>query len=277
MNVVIDAARIVREYEGVYNRTCEMQRLPDGTGINWDEISLAALTAQDITETTELDNPQQVEDTLLSGEPTMTGIQIRFTDRAKARISKKVAAKTGVLGQNAMNRKKDGTYLTLLDTATTSLCGAGTPWSAGYVGAAVARIQGNATERSVGTIHTVVHPFQLKDAQDEITAGVGTYAIPTGISAEIYRKGFKGTAYDSNMWTDGNITIDGSDDAKGGTHSTEAVVCIQGRRPRTARVRQEHIGGGAVDIFMYDDYTFIERQAGQWMFEQYSDALAPTA
>lgn len=275
--VIIDGARIVREYEGVFMRTTDAQKLPEGTGLQWDEISLAQLSAQDITENTELDNPQQLEDDILRATPEVSGIQIRMTDRARIRIDKKVAAKIGVLGQNAIQRKKDRDYIALLDSATTSLSGAGSTLAAGVIGAAAARIKGNTNERGVGPIFTVLHPFQIKDLQDEITSGVGTYTIPTGMTEQVYRQGFNGTVYGTNVFEDGNITIDGSDDAKGGVHAREGVVLVQGRSPWAKTVRQEHIGGGAEDMFMYDEYVFVERSSGNWLFEIYSDATAPTS
>lgn len=273
---IIDSARIVREYEGVYMRTTDAQKLPEGTGLNWDEISLAKLTAQSVTETTELDNPQQISDSILSAEPVLAGIHIRITDRAHIRIDKKVAAKIGVLGQNAIQRKKDGDYLSLLDSATTSLSGAGTTLVAGVIGAAASRIKGNTSERGMGSIFTVLHPFQIKDLQDEITSGIGTYTVPTGMSESVYRQGFNGTVYGTNVFEDGNIAIDGSDDAKGGVHARDGVVFVQGRSPWAKTVRREGIGGGADDMFMYDEYVFVERSTGNWLYEVYSDATTPT-
>lgn len=274
---VIDAARIVREYEGVYMRTTDAQKLPEGTGLKWDEISLAALTAQSITETTELENPQQLSDSILSAEPALAGIQIRITDRARIRIDKKVAAKIGVLGQNAIQRKKDQDYLSTLDSATTSLSGAASTLASGVIGAAASRIKGNTTERGMGAIFTVLHPFQIKDIQDEVTAGVGTYTIPAGMTAEVFRQGFNGTCYGTNVFEDGNISIDSSDDAKGGVHAKDGIVFVQGRSPWAKTVRKENIGGGADDMFMYDEYVFVERSAGNWLYEVYSDATSPTS
>ena len=273
---VIDAARIVREYEGPFMRTTDAQKLPEGTGLKWDEIALAQLSAQSITETTELDNPQQLSDSILSAEPVVAGIQIRVTDRARIRIDKKVAAKMGILGQNAIQRKKDQDYLTILDSATTSLSGAGSTLASGVIGAAAARIKGNTSERGMGPIFTVLHPFQIKDLQDELTSGVGTYTVPTGMTEETFRNGFNGSVYGTNVFEDGNISIDSADDAKGGVHARDGVVFVQGRSPWAKTVRMEHIGGGADDMFMYDEYVFVERSAGNWLFEVYSDATAPT-
>ena len=49
---LIDSARIVREQEGRWKSCCDVQRLEANTGLTWEEISLAQLDAQAITETT---------------------------------------------------------------------------------------------------------------------------------------------------------------------------------------------------------------------------------
>jgi len=281
--LVIDSANTVREFVGVYSRVCEMQRVPQGTGLSWEEVTLAQLNAESITETTELDNPQQITDSILTLTPTQVGIQVRITDKAKHRISPKVLAKTGVLAQQAMDRYKNDQYLTLLDSATTSLSGAGTTLDAGVIGAAHTQIIGNTTAPGSGAVYSVLHPYQKHDIETQILSGVGTYTIPAGLTEEVFRRGFSGMVRETMLYTDGNITIDGSADAKGGVHAREAVLCVQGMSPRGTTVRKEHIGGGAEDMFLYDDFIFGERHAGGgssgggWLYEIYSDATAPTA
>jgi len=55
--VVVAAARQVREFEGVMPNLCDKVTLDEGTGQSWREVSMAQLTAQEVTETTRLDNP----------------------------------------------------------------------------------------------------------------------------------------------------------------------------------------------------------------------------
>src|SRR3990167_1181071 len=83
------SARIVREYEGVMPQLAEKQTLGEGVGLSWQEISYAQLTAQAVTEQTELDNPQQLADALLTITPTVVGLETFITDRVRARINKK--------------------------------------------------------------------------------------------------------------------------------------------------------------------------------------------
>src|SRR3990167_6860811 len=94
---VRSSARVTRDYEGVVSKLCDKQTLGEGIGLSWQELTYAQLTAQAITETTELDNPQQFSDSLLTITPTVTGIETFILDRVQARISKKGYAKIGSL------------------------------------------------------------------------------------------------------------------------------------------------------------------------------------
>ena len=275
---MIADTRIVREYDGVWQRTCDVRKLKAGTGLNWQEISLSQLTASDITETTDNKNPQQFVDTLLSVEPTMTQILIKVTDRTYRKIADVVESKMGTLAGNAMSRKKDEDYLALFSTfATTVQPGAGTAFAFGYIASAKNRISSNTTEPATGVINTILHGFQIKDIQDTLVAGVGTYNVPKGMTEDVFRSGFQGSVTGSNVWEDGNITIDSSDDARGATHAKAGVVAVMGMTIKTETRRDPSFGGGADEVFMTDEYAFVERAASSWAYGHLSDALAPTS
>lgn len=275
---MIAGARIIREYDGTYQRTCDWTNLKEGTGLDWNEIALSQLSAQSITESTILDNPQQIQDTLFQIEPLMTGIMLRITDRTYRRIANVVESKAGQLAGNAMVRRKDQDYLAMFSTFTTGASpGTGNPLTFGNISAAVNRIQSNTTEPGMSPINTVLHGFQIYDLQNEIVTGIGTYTIPEGMTEEVYRQGWKGTVAGSEVFVDGNITITSTPDALGATHARDAVVGVQGASPRTEKRRRPDYGGGADEIFMYDEYALGERSAGNWAYLIQSDATAPTS
>ena len=280
LDTVVASARQIREYEGVMPNLVDKVTLSEGTGTSWREISMAALSAQNITETTTLDNPQQMSDTVFSITPTVTGIQTLVTDRVASRINSQSYAQLGSLAQQAIQRKKDEDGLTVLDGATTSLSGAGTTLASGVIAAAAYRISSNATEPGNPPYRCVLHGFQIKDLYDELTAHVGTAAAgetTDGLTARVFAEGFRGKIAGVEVFEDGNITIDSADDAKGGVFAQEAIVMVQGRAPRTATVRREDIGGGATVVYLYDEYAYGERSSGNWLFEVYSYATAPTS
>ena len=116
---IIASARIVREYAGVNKKTCDQKTLAPNTGLDWQEISLSQLAAQDITETTTNTNAQQLVDTLFSITPGMTQILVKITDRTMRRIARVVKAEVGPLSSNAMARKSP---MRLTGVATSTFC-----------------------------------------------------------------------------------------------------------------------------------------------------------
>jgi len=254
--------------------------LGEGVGNTWHEISLSQLTASAITENTESQNPQQLSDTDFSITPTMFEVHTVITHRAARNISKNVFAKTGSLGQNAIERKKDEDGITALDAATTSLCGTGTTLASGHIAAAASRIRGNTTEAWDGPIAFVLHSFQMKDLYDELVAGVGTYPVPAGTTAEVFKGGFNLRIANATGFTDDNITIDGTPDAKGGVFASGkngALVLCQARQPWVDVVENKKYGGGATEVLHRDEYAYAERSAGNWLYEIQSDATVPTS
>lgn len=279
---MIAAARIVREYEGVMPQLVDKETLAKGSGTVWNEVTMAQLTAQAVTESTTLDNPQQMSDTLFSITPTVVGIQTVITDRVGARIDSKAFAKIGSLAQNAIQRKKDEDGITVLDGATTSLCGTGNELASGHISAAVSRIASDTDEPGNPPYRAVLHPLQLKDLEDELIQAVsatpGTSSeITEGLTARVYREGYRGMINNAQLYEDGNITIDGTPDAKGGVFAQEAIVLVQGFSPRTETKRMPELGGGATAAYIYDEYAYGERSSGNWLYEIYSDATVPTS
>ena len=273
---VISSARIVREQEGDMPNLVEKQTLGEGIGLAWNEVSFDKLEAYDVTETQEHDNPQQISDTPFGVTPTVTCVETCITDRVAARISKNAFAKLGALAQNAIQRKKDKDGITMLDSFSTSYCGAGSTLTSGHIGAAMGKITGNATEPGKAPFRCVLHPYQIHDIEDEITAGVGTYIVGEGLTARVFKEKFRGMIHEAQLYSNGNITVDSSGDMKGGVFAEEALVIVQGRAPRLHTEWTPKIGGGATKVYHFDEYAYGERQ-DLWGGEIYSDATAPTS
>lgn len=275
---IIASARQIREFEGVMSQLVDRVRLPEGTGLSWHEVALAAINAQLVTETTVLDNPQQLSDTIFTITPTVAGVEILITDRVAARISPNAFAQTGGLAQNAIIRKMDEDGITVLDGgSTTSSPGAGSTLTSGHIAAAVTNISSNANEPGNPPFRAVLHGFQIKDIYDELISGVGTYPVPEGPTARVFAEGFRGIVNGAQVFEAGNIPVSADTDAKGGVFAKEAIVLVQGRSPRAVSVRKEEIGGGATAIFHYDEYAYGERSSGNWLYEIESDVTPPTS
>ena len=242
---IVGSARIVREFEGIMVRLAERHDLSDGVGMDWNEISLGQINAQGITETTVLENPATISEALLTNPPVMDGIPTHIPDNTRPRI--------------------------------TPQAGAGNPLSFSHITAAVARIRSNTTEPAQGPIYAVLHGYQIKDILDEVVAGIGTYPVPKGMTEDVFRSGFHGSIMGAEVYEDGNITIDSADDAKGAVFAREGVILVDGFGPKTETDRLIRVGGGANELIIYDEFAYGERSAGNWLYEIYSDATAPTA
>ena len=274
---VISSARVIREFAGVMPRLVDRKRLGTGEGLTWNEIALSQLTAQDITEVTKLENHQQLVDTLFSITPAQVGLSIKITDRSKRKISQNVAALIGSLGQKAMNTKKDKNLLAIGASATTDLGAAGNPMTLGLISAASSRITGNTTEAGVDMPkYFVGKSFHMKDLYDEITAGIGTYPIPAGLTEETFRRGFKGSIMDMEAYVDDNLTVDTATDSIAIAFGRDGIVHVEGMSPTAYTDRDNSYGGGADVMYMYDEYaTGIRQQV--WVYAITADVTAPTS
>ena len=229
-----------------------------------------------MSETTDLrDNPQEIIDALFSITPTMAGLSIKMTRKAKRVISPNVAAETGVLGARAVARKVDIDLLAAAASATTDLGTAGNPLTYGLVSAASSRVTGNTTEPYDGSKYLVARSFQIKDLQDALVAGLGTYPIPVGLTEDTYRRGFTGTIANCEAYTDDNIPIDSADDAVAFVFGRDAIVHVETEMPSSFTEFLPGYGGGTDLLYYYDEYgNGIRQQA--WVYAITADSAVPT-
>ena len=281
MDDIRAAARTRREYDTVMGRIVDTVRLPENSGINWREVILEKLTATGIDEITDLEqNPQEVVDALFSLAPTIVGLSVMYTDRAKLKMSKEVAAKLGVLTENAMLRKSDVDMIAAGQAATTDLGTAGNPFSSDIVSAGVSIVRGNTTEPWDGPVAVVARTFQIKDLQDEAVGGYGTYpTYPGSIAEKTLRSGFNGDLYTASVNADDNMSVDGSDDSIAfivASGPNSAIVRVTDEVARRITVRRENIGTGAEILFCTDSYGLGIRQQA-WIRAATADSATPTA
>lgn len=275
---VIQSARLVEEYDMIVTKTVDRVDLPRGQGNVWNEIRLSQITAQGITETTVMENFSLYADTLFSVTPGMVQVATRITDKTFRRVSGNVASMLGKGAQLAMNRRLDLDGLGQYVNFSTQLGGASTTLNHGHISAGVNRIDSNVTESGAGAgpKHAVLHGFGVKDLQDEIESGIGTYIVTEGLTADFYRTGFNGVVANANVWTDGNIPVDSGPSARGAVYAQKALVLVRELGLKTETRRRPDVGGGADEVFMTAGYAFGERR-DVWGYGLFHDAQVPTS
>jgi len=257
-------------------RVVDNQRLEEGTGTAWREFLAENLTAQNYGETDVIDNPQSISGSILSVTPQLVAIQTFIGRRVPARLSAKAFATFGALAQEAIERKKNTDGHAVFATATTTLGTTATTLSYTNVDAATRRIKSDATEPGPDPIAAVLHGYHIHDIRSEILSGVGTYNIPEGMTAEVFRSGFMGTLMNANIFEDGLIAVDGTPDARGGVFSKMAILLVQGLSPWQESREEPQKGYGGVNVWLKDEYLYAERSAGNWLYGIIGDASAPT-
>ncbi len=278
-------ARNIREQKsGTWERTTTVKRQKEGEGLDFNWYTLNQIDAQDVSENQANANFQQFVGSIQATEPTMTQVIIKVTDRTYRKISKNVSTLFGAASGYAMERKKNKDYLSLFATfATTASPGTGNPLSHGHITAAVVNAKSNVTEPAMSPVYSVLHGFQIYDIQLEQLAPIGTYAIPAGMTEDVFRNGFQGTIATSLVFEDGNITVNSTPDANGATHAKEGVYSVMGMALKRETDRDIYFGGGADVISLTDEYAFAENKSGTsgstqvFCYRHLSDATAPTS
>ena len=178
-----------------------------------------AVTAADLTEGTDMSSS-----TVSTSGVTVTvaevGAQVLLTDVAAMGAGNPAEELGTVLG-NAIATKMDKDLIALFDGFSTSLGSAGTEITVEDLFKAEATLRNN---KATGQIYAVLHPFHAHQLSKNLT---NTFANPNGgdLQNEAMRNGFVGSIAGIEVYRSANVTVDGSDDAKGCCFTSEAM-CI---------------------------------------------------
>jgi hypothetical protein len=251
--------------------------MPQHRGAPIDVPKMDTLTAVDLSDGIDFTSFETVTDSDVSIDPTEKGVFVALTDRALRRAPGAFERMVAQEARRAYSYKLDLDLLRQMDSFSTSLAGAGNVLQIGHLSAARSRVKGG-SEPGEGPVHCVLHPYQVKDIVDDLVPGASN-AIPAGISDDVTRQylteNFVGVTkvYGMNIWEDGNIEIDSSDDAKGGIFTQNAIFLAITMEPTEETQRDASLRGS--ELVVVGEYGYAE-----WLdaagVELYSDATAPT-
>jgi len=182
-----------------------------------------AITAADLTEGTDM-TATQVSTSSVTITVGEVGSQVVLTDMAAFGAGNPAQELGTVLG-NAIATKMDKDLIALFDGFSTSIGTAGAEITVADLFKAAATLRAN---KATGQYSAVLHPYQAYQLKANLT---NTFANPNGgdLQNEAMRNGFVGSIAGINICESSNITIDGSDDAKGAVFAPEALAIAMKR------------------------------------------------
>lgn len=305
---MIAEAQLVQEHKEVMAKLVATRRLPKQQGTTYNMPYLGAITAASLTDGVEFDSPQQITDTNVSFTPAEVGVQVLWTKRLNLVITEDFPRLAADLMMNAIEYKRDTDLLGQLDSFAGIAGAAGTAFHHGLAAAAVNAVrEGRTANVTSGTvvartgarttgdpptgqpISIVLHERNRYDltvqygglaavAQGTAVA-VGTAQSSVGAGGtgsyeqrwrETYFTGFK--IMGAEVYVDNNLTIDSSDDIKGGVFAREAIQHITFQGVQDYQVTTDD--GRAVKHTIWVDYGYGEYNDA-WGRELYIDCTAP--
>ena len=182
-----------------------------------------AIAAADLTEGTDMSSTT-VSTSAVTISVQEVGAQVVLTDVAAMGAGNPAEELGTVLG-NSIATKMDKDLIALFDGFSSALGGAGTEITVADLFKAAATLRSN---KVTGRMSAVVHPFQAYQLKANLT---NTFANPNAGEAQntAMVNAFVGTIAGIDIYESANITVDGSDDAKGAVFAPEALAIAMKR------------------------------------------------
>jgi len=182
-----------------------------------------AITAAGLTEGTDMSSTT-VSTTSQTITVSEVGAQVVLTDLAAMGAGNPAEELGTVLG-NAIATKIDKDLIALFDGFSTSLGGAGTEITVADLMKAAATLK---TNKARGQMAAVVHPWHAYQLKANLT---NTFVNPNGgeLQNDAMRNAFVGQIGGIDIYESSNVSIDGSDDAKGAVFVPEALAIAMKR------------------------------------------------
>jgi len=272
--IVIAEARYTLEHAPLMPQLVEKFTLKQGE----KQITVPKMSAfgdaVDLVEGVDLAQAEQLADTYVTLTTSEIGVKCIVTDKLIRQNNEDVFRMVGKLLGDSMARKVEKDGLGMLDGFSTSLGSAGTTLTASYLAAAVTRLEGK-SEPAPRPYAYVAHPFQVRRIMDAV-ATVGTYPLPEGFSAEMLKNYWKGSfvIYGVPVFSTGLLSVDASDDAKGGVFSKSALAYVVSKEASTERERD--ISLRAYELVHVQDSDWVELDDG-YGIEMLFDSATPSS
>jgi hypothetical protein len=278
---IISEAKFTEQFKAIMRGLS--WRISKGKGSTVNIPYFGEATSRQLTEGVDMVMIDTMVDTNVQITPYEAGLKIILTDVVIEDDNEDLIRAAGRVLGDAYEKKVDQDLLARLDNATVSMGAAGSTLTMGYIAAARAQLQGNATSTG-GPAPTpyvcVIHPFQELDIVDILTPIVPGAAATTqqtggAMVDDVLRNYSVGKLFGMNVVSDGNLAIDASDDAKGGVFAMGAnggIIYVSARDADVKPTRDESLRG--VELVYVGRYG-VGNYLNGWCCELYTDALTP--
>ena len=220
---IIAAARFTAEENSLMAGLVTRYDIGNVAGTTIQVPKYPAIAAADLTEGTDMSSTT-VSTSSVSVTVGEVGAQVLLTDMAAMGAGNPAQELGTVLG-NAIATKIDQDLIALFDGFSASLGAAAQEITVADLFKAAATLRAN---KATGPVYAVVHPYHAYQLSANLT---NTFANPNGgdLQNEAMRNGFVGSVGGIEVYQSANITVDGTDDAKGCVFTREAM-CIAMKR-----------------------------------------------
>ena len=220
---IIAQARFTAEEQSLMLGLVTQYNIGNQAGKTIQVPKYPAIAAADLTEGTDMTSTT-VSTSSVSITVGEVGAQVLLTDLAAMGAGNPAEELGTVLG-NAIATKIDTDLIALFDGFSSAIGTAGAEITVADLFKAAATLRAN---KVTGVINAVVHPYQAYQLKANLT---NTFANPNGgdLQNEAMRNGYVGTIAGINVYESANVSIDGSDDAKGAVFAPEALAIAMKR------------------------------------------------
>lgn len=260
----------MQEKPGVMKGSIRNETLPENSGPSVNIPKYGQVTTYALTEGVDMQQAQQITDTLMTLTPTEFGAQVVLTDLMLMTVKDEFFRVAGKILGESFDRQQDQTLCDDCDNYSVALGSAGTALTLGHVMAGHASIKYNAPangtagrggEPAPDPVFFVGTPSMLHTLAKNMVGGMGATAN-TQVTPNTKYAGFELAQVPGLMIkSDINFNKDTSDDVKAGLFSKEANILVQlGGGPSVEKQRDASLRGWELNF------------VGRWARGEYSDA-----
>ena len=253
-NIIIAAARYTEEHNAPAMNLIEQFTLPKGSK-QVTVPKVGQMSMQDLTDGVDIVDEEDIGMTTVDLTASEVGAKIILTDKLVRQSSENVFSMIGRQLGDGMARKKDSDVLALYSGFSTDFGTAGSAMTLANVSAAIAYAKG---KKFGSNVYIVQHPFAVWDIANTAVTASTTYPVPAGWSADLLGNFFSGLRPINGVpiFEDGNITIDGSDDAVGVVADKSALAVLKSVDMNKEQDRD--ISLRATEVVITADYGVFE-------------------